>query len=110
MTVQIPILFPPSNMQMVETHIEQHPRCTAREIVDALGLHMRGVQTIIERLRNNGRVKRSPSEATRPARWEIGLDHGITPKNPRDGAMLQRTVSEWEPPKVAPQSWLSALG
>lgn len=108
MDLHIPTLSP---QQLVERHINAHPGCTVRNLLDHLMLTPNQAWTCIKRLRAAGRIRRVYIEGERRICWEPGQEPDYVPGegNPRDGQMNQSTVSTWEAIDCAQQTWISSL-
>lgn len=80
----------------VERYVTAHPRCTTRDVMEALEMIQSTARTTLERLRAAGRIRRIPkTQDERRIRWEIGEDDDYIPMV-KDGPK-RVMVSEWEP-------------
>ena len=97
--------------ETAEQYIKDHPRCRIMEIAAHMSLSAKRAGTLVSQLEADGKAYRTRI----PGSKACFLTHGVRPASAHleplsSGMPKQVIVGEWEPPAIAPQSWLSALG
>ena len=94
-----------------EQYVKDNPRCKVADLAEALSISRHRARTLASEMELTGRIYKTRIPGSRRSY----LTHGIKPKEASkeaycSGMPKQVIVGEWEPPAIAPQSWLSALG
>lgn len=90
-----------------EQYVKDHPQCLVVDISIAMSLSLKRAQRLVSELVLKGYIHKTRV----PGSISVFLTHGPGPGEPfGTGMPKQVIVGEWEPPAIAPQSWLSALG
>lgn len=94
-----------------EQYVKDHPRCRISEMAEHLSISRHHARTLASQLEVSGAIHK----VRVPGSKASFLSHGKKPPQASleplsSGMPKQVIVGEWEPPAIAPQSWLSALG
>lgn len=94
---------PLSMKDQILNFITDNPKCTVRQIHEALGFDLVNVNMVVHRARRNGVLCSTPVEGTRFVQWTTATDV--------DGDFEPRriVVQQWPRPEHAPKTWASPL-
>lgn len=100
-----------TSVEQVERIIEDNPGIMTREIFFMTEMSYSVINNAVRRLKNSGRIHRSNEDDGKIMRWAAGPAKDFVEPQEDEGKGMpkQVTIIDWESPKVAQQSWLSAL-